>query len=48
MCYQDLGVCLPHCLESESVPGFPVLVKSGHRLYDRTSPGQELKPHAHN
>jgi hypothetical protein len=28
------------------VPGVSILVKSGHRLYDQTSPGQELR-HTH-
>jgi len=27
------------------VPGVPILVKSGHRLYDQISPGQELQVH---
>jgi hypothetical protein len=29
------------------VPGVPVLVRSGHRVYDRISPGQELQAHTH-
>ena len=29
------------------LPGVPVLVKYGHRLYDQISPGQELQAHKH-
>jgi capsular polysaccharide biosynthesis protein len=28
------------------VPGVPVLMKSGHRVYDQNLPGQELQAHA--
>jgi hypothetical protein len=35
-------VCVYVC-----VPRVPVLVKSGHRVYDQISPGQELQAHTH-
>jgi len=39
-----LCVCVCVCV---CVPGVPVLVKSGHRLYDQISLGQELLAHTH-
>jgi len=43
---QYAAVC--HCRRLCVCVCVPVLVRTGHRLYDQISPGQELQAHAHN